>query len=208
MIYHVLYTLLGAVRQISTNFYLKNKRKKLKNREEIIMKLQEGNVIKLQNGMRVYGLIPEKFVYSNRKTSTELTRSEIEIGKVYENDTNLQKVTSNIVKGIIERFSWEGVNVDVSKVVEFVKGNVPEQQKEQFSLKEGEFVVIKTTFDGGGTGHGQNDVYPDGYHVFCKALKNGEYDENGIEISFYQSGSFTCMITNISSVRDMKMMFI
>ena len=172
------------------------------------MKLQEGNVIKLQNGMQVYGLIPEKFVYSNRKISTELTKSEIEIGKVYENDTNLQKVTSNIVKGIIERFSWEGVNVDVSKVVEFVKENIPEQQKEQFILKEGEFVVIKTTFDGGGTGHGRHDVYPDGHHVFCKALKNGEYDENGIEISFYQSGCFTCMITDITPIRDMKMKFI
>lgn len=172
------------------------------------MKLQEGNVIKLQNGMRVYGLVPEKFVYSNRKTSNELTKSEIEIGKTYENDTNLQKTISNIIKGVIERFSWEGVNVEKSKVVEFVKANVPEQQKEQFILKEGEFVVTKTTFDGGGTGHGQCDVYPNGHHVFCKALKNGEYDESGIEINFYQSGSFTCMITDISPIRNMTMKFV
>lgn len=172
------------------------------------MKLQEGNVIKLENGMRVYGLIPEKFVYSNRRTSTELTKSEIEIGKTYENDTNLQKVISNITKGVIERFSWEGVSVDKSKVVEFVKGNVPEQQTEQFILKEGEFIVTKTTFDGGGTGHGPHDVYPDGHHVFCKALKDGKYNENGVEISFYQSGSFTCMITDIVPIRNMTMKFI
>lgn len=172
------------------------------------MKLQEGNVINLQNGMRVYGLIPEKFVYSNRKASNELTKSEIEIGKTYENDTNLQGAISSITKGVIDRFSWQGVSVDESKVVEFVKANVPEQNKEKFTLEEGEFVVVKTTYDGGGTGHGSHDVYPDGYRVYCKALKNGEYDENGIEISFYQSGCFTCMITNISPVRDMKMKFI
>jgi hypothetical protein len=172
------------------------------------MKLQEGNVIKLQDGMRVYGLIPEKFVYSNRKTSTELTKTEIEIGKAYENDTDFQKVINDVTKGVIERFSWQGLNVDESKVVDFVKKNIPEQKKEQFSLNEGEFVVIKTTFDGGGTGHGAHDVYPDGHHVFCKALKDGEYDENGIEVSFYQSGCFRCMITDISPVRNMKMKFV
>lgn len=173
----------------------------------IIMKLKEGNVIKLQNGMCVYGLIPEKFVYSNRKTSDELTRSEIEVGKVYENDTDLTKEINNITKGIVERFSCKGVKVDESKVIDFVKENIEEQQKEQFVLNEGEFVVTKTTFDGGGIGHGSHDVYPDGYHVFCKALKNGEYDTDGIEIDFYQSGCFTCVITDISPVREMKMKF-
>jgi len=49
----------------------------------------------------------------------------------------------------------------------------------------GKFIVTHTTFDGGGTGHGSHDVYPDGHHVWCVSAAN-----NDIKIDFYQSGSF------------------
>jgi hypothetical protein len=166
------------------------------------MKLQEGNVIKLEKGMKVKGLIPEKFIYDNRKLSNKLSNDAIVIGEVYENDINIQPVVNSIVNGVIDKFSYQGVDVDRDKVVKFVKANVDNQEKETFVLNEGEFVVIKTTFDGGGSGH--NDTYPDGHHVFCKALKNGEYDENGVEVEFYQSGSFNCMIEDITPIRNMK----
>ena len=104
------------------------------------MKLEEGHVINLENGMCVYG--------NNR---------EIKIGKTH---------------------------------------------------KAGEYVVIKTAFDGGGTGHGPHDIYPNGHHVFCKALKNGKYDENGSEVNFYQSGCFTCELPDIEPIRKLKKRYI
>lgn len=57
------------------------------------------------------------------------------------------------------------------------------------------FVVERTSFDGGGTGHGRHDVYPDGHHVWVRMLgDDGAYDPNGDSISFYTSGDFTGQI--------------
>ena len=59
------------------------------------------------------------------------------------------------------------------------------------------------TFDGGGTGHGAHDVYPDGHHVHC-VHENGKHN-----IDFYQSGAFTAMIKDIVPVgrAELKMVF-
>lgn len=53
----------------------------------------------------------------------------------------------------------------------------------------GKYVVYKTAMEGGGTGHGPNDVYPDGHRVYCESLYN-----SNARISFYQTGSFMNMI--------------
>jgi hypothetical protein len=53
----------------------------------------------------------------------------------------------------------------------------------------GKYVVYKTTFDGGGCGHGPHDIYPNGHHVFCKKL-----GDNKIQIDFYQDGCFTGLL--------------
>ena len=34
-----------------------------------------------------------------------------------------------------------------------------------------EYVVIKTSHEGGGTGMGPHDIYPDGHHIYAKKLK-------------------------------------
>lgn len=169
------------------------------------MELQVGDVFKLQKGMTVYAEVPEKFVYSNCKTSDELTSTEVTIGEKYTTDPDIRPLVNKIARGVVKEFSKENIEIKLNKAVEFVKQNVPELKKEHFIINENEFVVIRTAFDGGGTGHGPHDVYPDGHHVFCKALKNGKYDKNGIEINFYQSGSFTCMIENIIPIRKMTM---
>lgn len=64
----------------------------------------------------------------------------------------------------------------------------------QFEYLQGRYVVYKTTTDGGGTGHGPHDVYPDGYHVFCERLADG------VRVDFYQTGCFTAMIEEIKPV--------
>lgn len=66
------------------------------------------------------------------------------------------------------------------------------------SFLVGRYAVVKTAYDGDGTGMGPQDVYPDGHHVWCKRmLENGELGE---QIEFYQSGAFTAMIEDIKPV--------
>jgi hypothetical protein len=57
----------------------------------------------------------------------------------------------------------------------------------------GKWIVYKTTPDGGGTGHGPGDVYPDGHHVFCIRAEQNPINYK-MKIDFYQTGSFTAMI--------------
>ena len=59
----------------------------------------------------------------------------------------------------------------------------------------GSYLVQDARSQGGGTGHGPGDVYPDGHHIIATKLKSGnEYNPNGGLISFYQSGCFNAMI--------------
>lgn len=59
----------------------------------------------------------------------------------------------------------------------------------------GRYVVFKTAFDGGGTGHGPHDVFPDGHHVYCERL-----DDLTVKVDFYQSGCFTSMLPDLKPV--------
>jgi hypothetical protein len=59
----------------------------------------------------------------------------------------------------------------------------------------GKYIVTHTAFDGGGTGMGAHDVYPDGHHVFCVKA-----DDDKVRVDFYQSGCFTAMIEDIKPV--------
>ena len=63
---------------------------------------------------------------------------------------------------------------------------------EEFDYLCGKYIVTRTAYDGGGTGMGSNDVFPNGYHVFCVKA-----DDRTIEVDFYQSGCFTAMIKDI-----------
>lgn len=105
--------------------------------------LEEGDVIEIKEGHQIYAKVPEHFVYSNKKGSFSLTRSNITVGG-------------------------------------------------EFAYYSGKYVVKKTCMDGGSTGR---DAYPNGHHVFCINLDDGE-----TEIDFYQSGCFNAMITDIKPV--------
>lgn len=57
----------------------------------------------------------------------------------------------------------------------------------------GRWVVVRTEYGGGGTGHGAGDVYPDGHKVTCEKIVDHSW-EYKIRVSFYQTGCFTAMI--------------
>lgn len=83
-------------------------------------------------------------------------------------------------------------------------------RKEVFdtSILLGEYVVETAHLTGGGTGHGPHDVYPDGWHISARKLKNGKYDPEGMIALFYQSGCFTAMNVNVPVIKTMKMSFV
>lgn len=72
-----------------------------------------------------------------------------------------------------------------------------------FEYLQGTYVVTKTQYAGGGTGHGAHDVYPDGWEVTCVNT-----DDNTTIVSFYQTGSFTAMIEDIKPIGKAKLKWV
>jgi len=71
------------------------------------------------------------------------------------------------------------------------------------------FVVEAARYQGGGSGGGVNDVYPDGWHVEARRLNTSQkYDPNGEVISFYQTGFFNYMVKDPEIVEKMKINFV
>lgn len=58
---------------------------------------------------------------------------------------------------------------------------------------KGKYIVTSTSFDGGGSTF--DGGYPDGHHVFCVKADNPK-----IKVDFYQTGSFTAMIEDITPI--------
>ena len=112
--------------------------------------LNEGDVIEIKEGHKVYADVPEHFVCSNRKGCYDLTHHDVTIGG-------------------------------------------------DFDYLAGKYIVVKTVSDGGGTGHGAHDVYPNGHHVYCVNA-----DDKNVKVDFYQSGSFTAMIKDINPIKKPK----
>lgn len=72
-----------------------------------------------------------------------------------------------------------------------------------------EYIIIQAELEGGGTGHGPHDIYPDGWHVKARKLNSdGSYNPKAETIDFYQSGSFTNMKEKVKIVGKMKQIFV
>ena len=71
-----------------------------------------------------------------------------------------------------------------------------------FDYLQGDYVVTRTEMTGGGTGHGMHDVYPNGHKVTCHKVA----DKDTV-VSFYQTGCFTAMITDIEPVGKAKLVW-
>lgn len=72
--------------------------------------------------------------------------------------------------------------------------SLPETRPEYINAIK-KYVVYKTNYEGGRTGHGPNDVYPDGYRVFCEQL-----DDTDNRIDFFQTGCFTHTFPDIKPI--------
>lgn len=169
--------------------------------------LQVGDIIKLNGGMRVYAFIPDKFIVSNRKASNNLCKTDLLVGQVFKNSGNLDIFRYELHKEITRIFSEQEYPITDSAISNFLKENVKDMQAEIFSIPEGEYLVIHTSYGGGGHGHGPTDIYPDGHFVKCSRLIDGEYNSEAVQVSFYQTGCFTAMIRDIEPIRQMELTF-
>jgi len=150
-------------------------------------KLQVNDIFELEKGHRVYiDNFPAAFLYDNDEFIVDYTlmQGELEIGTIKN-------------------------GFDSSFLI-------------------GKYIVTKTLFDGGGPNF--DGGYPDGHHVYAKKLikkrpihiscqeavfainamlsgvhsfsNNDKTIISNLEINFYQSGCFTCMIEDIVPIRE------
>lgn len=160
--------------------------------------LQEGDIITLKAGMKVYAGIPEMFVYANRKFSNQLATTDVTIGTVL---SRKEEDATSEVEGIKDKikdllFKTTVSDID-SKVENFISGLNLDCSEKKFdtSKYEGRYQVCATAYEGGGCASpNKGDTYPNGHHVFCQKI-----DDPSIVVNFYQTGAFTAMITDIEA---------
>lgn len=133
-------------------------------------------------------------------------RREIEPEPVLlkEGDIIELKKGHKVYASIPEKFVFE--NTPKSKKLTQTEVTIGEDRKGfNTDYLAGRYGVVKTTMEGGGTGMGPHDVFPDGHHVTCrKMLRNGKFGES---VSFFQTGCFTAMIEEIEPVGRFKIKY-
>ncbi len=92
--------------------------------------LKEGDVIVLGAGTKVYAMIPEMFAYENRKLSTKLTHSEVEVGAILCNDKTVDQDVKDSISEIVEELKNEDA-AEPTEVVEEVVEEVAEEAAEE-----------------------------------------------------------------------------
>ncbi len=113
------------------------------------------------------------------------------------------------VKRIHTELKDLGVNVGLKEVYDFISLHVDciKEKSLDTSYFVGEYVVIRTSMEGGGTVM-FNDHYPDGWHITARKLnKDSTYCPDGILINFYQSGSFSIVHESVETLRKMELTF-
>jgi hypothetical protein len=96
-----------------------------------------------------------------------------------------------IYADVPEHFAFENCKGVFDKIV-----NKDITVKGELEYFAGKYIVYKTTIDGTeGFVYGPLDSYSNGHHVFCEST-----EDPCRRIHFYQSGSFTAVITDIQPI--------
>ena len=100
--------------------------------------LQKEDVFLLEEGMTVYALIPEKFVYSNRQFSNELTSHNIDVDVLYTNEDvigrNLKEEADEITSSIFRLFLNGGHTMTYQACKDFVEEHIDKFIKTKLSF--------------------------------------------------------------------------
>ncbi|WP_373262189.1 hypothetical protein [Hungatella hathewayi] len=164
-------------------------------------KLRIGDVIHLSQGTRVRTNVESKFVHDNIPFSDKKVCGTIEIGHVYLIDVSDKKelLRQELPDSIDYIFSSYGMSVDKEKVKQLVDETILKYKSDYYEYDSkyliGDYVVTEVG---------------DNHHVYCRKLQNGQYDEKGVVIDFYQDRLFSpsIMENEISLEIQMKLCFI
>lgn len=102
-------------------------------------------------------------------------------------------------KKVVLKYPRKSARCEVGDVIHFPRP-VRFNSWEQAEIPAGYYLVERAELEGGGTGHGQYDVYPDGWHVNIRQVRHvaksrtrqEDFIYNPIwpDYDFYQSGCF------------------
>jgi hypothetical protein len=157
--------------------------------------LQRGDIIRLEKGMKVCTLVPGAFAYLGSPFWPTPKNKQIVIGSTLKSgELSKDTIANKVKKGLAEL----DIIPDNEKVTAFIDALNLDLSIKSFdtSKYEGEYTVIRTALEGGGTGMGPHDVFPNGHHVIC--TKN---DDPSIEVDFYQTSGSSDLLTDVPVVR-------
>ena len=161
-------------------------------RTATIQLLHKGDIIHLEKGMNVYASIPGMFI-RNQPFDDEPHMTAIMIGQ----QLTRAKVPAKakLARDIFDRIKSVLPVITLKHVEDFVDTLSLNCDPATFdtSIFVGEYTVVKTVSDSGGTGHGPSDYYPNGWHVYCEKA-------DGTTVNFYQTGCFTTMLPDIKPI--------
>jgi hypothetical protein len=174
--------------------------------------LQVGDVFMVSKGFMAYADMPERFAYANTSFSMKMAEdTEVKVGEVRKPVSPNDELRSIAVdfKESLDAFGLHIAQEEIKAFLDKAVSKVKLPDKLDTSAMIGEYVVTAAASDGGGSGMGYGDSYPDGWHVTAKQLtKDGLYSLKGTVINFYQSGCFTIMHKEkITVLRKMQMTF-
>ena len=126
--------------------------------------------------------------------------TKLEVGDVFEALKNMLVYTR-----IPSHFAYSNTPNDPTPTQSEVRVGEIRQRRDGHTLDlsylKGRYVVEHARSQGGGTGHGSHDIYPDGWHIRARKLnEDGSYNPTGVEIEFYQSGAFTVVNEDVPVV--------
>lgn len=130
--------------------------------------------------------------------------TKLEVGDVFEAPKNMP-----VYARIPSHFAYINRPIDPTLVKQEVTVGEIIRKRDGHTLDlsylRGRYVVVHARSQGGGTGHGSHDIYPDGWHIQARKLNDdGSYNPLGIEIEFYQSGSFTVVNKDVPVVGKLR----
>lgn len=173
--------------------------------------LQVGDIIEIKEGMSISADIPNKFVASNRRMSSELTRTDVRIGEVLKNPMDIEKTRTDLEKSLTNCFVVTcGASVDPVVLHELIELTLNNYQEEELdtSIFAGEYLVVDAKKEGGN--YNGYEFFDGDYSVQCQKLKDGQFDPNGTKIYFYQLGNYapTLSPNQVQPVRKLTPTFI
>ena len=157
--------------------------------------LQKGDIIRLEKGIDIYALIPEKFSRcSSAPFSSKLIEMPIQIGEILHKNLFFHENKENLIKWVEEKIQSviKSEVVTTEKVASFIDSLGLNFSPEEFdtSIFIGDYRIYDTTPSSGLCNHADIPEHVrkrnDSLHIYCEKVDNPD-----IRIHFFQKLDFS-----------------